>query len=237
MRLREFKPRVVWEISPAHGFSTLVILHALAANDNNATLHSFDVLSHSLSHITPARFPALVPMWKFHHRRASSLLKEDDLSAGVYRLVTGLPPPDYLYLDSKHNLEMATFYTSRFLPAVQRLGRTQVSLHDVYNPMFWTDGSGKRDLRILPNWMPNLEGAMVLDWLAYGFQSDSCNLFTIAPSKIGNAPYHEAVLKVREESGRLQRTALIDPHQGNCPEPTIYFELNCSGSGNKELAP
>mmetsp|Transcript_41703 Transcript_41703/g.109986 ORF Transcript_41703/g.109986 Transcript_41703/m.109986 type:complete len:293 (-) Transcript_41703:423-1301(-) len=228
MRLRELKPRVVWEISPADGFSTLVILHALAANGNNASLHSFDVFSSSQRWITTERFPLLMPIWNFHRRNAATLVTAEGF------LTPDFPPPDYLYLDSKHNIEMATMYTSRLLPAVQQLGHTPISLHDVYNPLFWTDGSGKRDFRVLPNWLPNLEGAMVLDWLAYGFQSDSCNLFTIAPSKVGNTQHHAAVLEIRESRAGMKPAELVDRHHGKCPEPTIYFELNCS-SVSREL--
>lgn len=238
MRLRELKPRVVWEISPADGFSTVVILHALAANSNNATLHSFDLLSASYKFLVGRdRFPLLMPMWNFHKRNAQTLVSPDGILSSKWEGKSRpLPPPDYLYLDSKHNVEMATLYTSRLLPAVMRLGHIPVSLHDVYNPLFWTDGSfnGKRDLRVLPEWLPNLEGAMVLDWLSYGFQSDSCNLFTIAPSKVGNAPHHAAVLEIREARGGLKPTNLFDPHHGKCPEPTIYFELNCSASSSRE---
>lgn len=238
MRLRELKPRVVWEISPADGFSTVVILHALAANSNNATLHSFDLFGSSYKFLVGSdRFPLLMPLWNFHKRNAQTLVSPDGILSSKWEgKLRPLPPPDYLYLDSKHNVEMATLYTSRLLPAVMRLGHIPVSLHDVYNPLFWTDGSfnGKRDLRVLPEWLPNLEGAMVLDWLSYGFQSDSCNLFTIAPSKVGNAPHHAAVLEIREARGGLKPANLFDPHHGKCPEPTIYFELNCSASSSRD---
>jgi hypothetical protein len=224
MRLRETKPRVIWEISPASGFSTQVILHALAANANNATLHSFDILDRALRHsLSPSKNPTLAPLWSFHRGDTKRLVAVDGTLDPAH------PPPDYLFLDSKHNEAMATFYTTRLLPAVQRIGHTYVSLHDVYNPLFWYDGGGpKRDLISFPEWMPNLEGAMVLDWLGYGFQSDSCQLFTIAPSKVGNRPFHEAVLKARESLAGLARDELVDKWEGKCPEPTIYFELNCS---------
>ena len=54
MRVRETKPSLVWEISPASGFSTLVLLHALLANEKEGhlgVLHSFDVLSNAAKHI------------------------------------------------------------------------------------------------------------------------------------------------------------------------------------------
>ena len=43
MRLRDTKPAVVWEISPASGFSTLMLLHALHENGKEGApgrLHS-----------------------------------------------------------------------------------------------------------------------------------------------------------------------------------------------------
>ena len=67
---------------------------------------------------------------------------------------------------------------------------------------------------------------IVLDWLAYPHLSDSCRLFTAAPSKRGNAAAHRAIFASREAAG-IRSDDLLDPHKGQCPEPTIYFELGC----------
>ena len=77
---------------------------------------------------------------------------------------------------------MGVFYTETLLPRLQRW-HTYVSLHDVYNPLFWTDAAPTRDMSIYPPDMPNREGAIVLDWLAYPHLADACGLFTAAPAK------------------------------------------------------
>ena len=51
-------------------------------------------------------------------------------------------------------------------------------------------------------------------------------LFTAAPSKRGNAPYHAAILHKRTMAG-VAPGDLLDPYGGKCPEPTIFFELGC----------
>ena len=56
--------------------------------------------------------------------------------------------------------------------------------------------------------------------------ADSCRLFTAAPSKRGNAPYHAAILHKRTMAG-VSPDNLLDPYGGKCPEPTIFFELGC----------
>ena len=217
MRLRETNPSVVWEISPASGFMTLTILHALSANGNNASLHSFDVLPHV--RILEPQFRDLTRQWRFHHMDARKLVGPGG------SLALPIPPPDYLCLDSKHTEIMGTFYISSLLPAVQRHGHVHVSLHDVYNPLFWTDRI-KRDFQHHPRWMPNLEGAMVLDWLA--FRADACRLFTPAPSKLGNQQNFAAIMEVREALGKLRPLDLVDRWKGSCPDSTVYFELNCT---------
>jgi len=97
------------------------------------------------------------------------------------------------------------------------------------NPLFWTDVHPTRNLTAHPPEMPNLEGGIVLDWLAYPHLADACRLFTASPAKRGNAPYHQEIMRARARAG-FQPHNLLDPHNGSCPEPTIYFELGCSRS-------
>ena len=47
LRLRYHKPKLVYKISPIHGFSTTAILLALQKN-NRGTLHRFDLHKNSL---------------------------------------------------------------------------------------------------------------------------------------------------------------------------------------------
>lgn len=71
----------------------------------------------------------------------------------------------------------------------------------------------------------------VLDWLAYPHLADTCRLFTAAPSKRGNTPYHAAIVRSRLQAG-FDADSLLDRRNGTCPEPTIYFELGCSSMRN-----
>ena len=121
---------------------------------------------------------------------------------------------------------MGVFYTETLLPRLQRW-HTYVSLHDVYNPLFWTDAAPTRDMSIYPPDMPNREGAIVLDWLAYPHLADACGLFTAAPAKRGNEPFHRTIYGLRGRAG-IGADDLLDPHHGRCPEPTVWFELGCT---------
>ena len=214
MRLRETRPRIVWEISPMHGFTSLMILSALQKNNNSAHLHSFDRHIEAKQFLTNEYYPTLRPMWSLH---------QGDVSSS--RSLLSKAKPDYLFLDSWHSEGMGSFYVDTLLPHLQTR-HTFVSLHDVYNPLFWTDEKPQRDLDKHPGFMPNLEGGIVLDWLAYPHLSDSCRLFTAAPSKRGNAAAHKAIFASREAAG-IKSDDLLDPHKGKCPEPTIWFEIGC----------
>ena len=245
MRLRRARPKLVWEISPADGFSTLVILSALKANNNGARLHSFDRHAEVASHLSAERYPSLHPLWTFHqgdvYMQATALMRHgrarqqrsQNRSAVTTRgpswpLQTLAARPDYLYLDSWHSQQMGAFYVDNLLPAVQQ-AHTYVSLHDVYNPLFWTDDAPNRSLVTYPSDIPNLEGSMVLDWLVYPHLADACRLFTAAPSKRGNRKHHVEILRLRAAAG-LGPEELLDPYRGACPEPTIFFELGCSAA-------
>lgn len=235
MRLRRTRPRVVWEISPMHGFTTVMILSALARNNNSAKLHSFDRHGGVKRFLTKSRYPALTPLWVFHlgdvrQLVAKALRSGDQRSEPLFELA---PRPNYLFLDSWHSEEMGVFYTETLLPRLQRW-HTHVSLHDVYNPLFWTDEAPKRDLSLYPSDMPNYEGQIVLDWLAYPHLADACALFTASPAKRGNAPFHAAIVRRRAGVG-IAPTELLDPHKGACPEPTIYFELGCTAGVAREV--
>lgn len=103
----------------------------------------------------------------------------------------------------------------------------------MYNPLFWTDDHYDRNLSVYPPDMPNLEGGIVLDWLAYPHAADSCNLFTAAPSKHGNLAPNGMIWRLRAGAGlpehlRLDPIAERASRHGTCPEPTIWFELGCS---------
>ena len=157
LRLRTTRPRVVWEISPLHGFTTMMILTALHLNNNSARLHSFDRHGGALVHVTASKYPHLFPLWTFHMgdvaqrielaaaKSAGNAHSAGDVESGAlgrgdaFFTHVGAPRPEYLFLDSYHSAQMGTLYVDHLLPAVQSV-HTYVSLHDVYNPLFWTDG-------------------------------------------------------------------------------------------------
>ena len=212
MRLRYVKPKVVWEISPSHGFSTLVILSALLANENGAMLYSFDVQDISTKYLSAPEFQPLTKKWR---------LIEGDVRDNVFLPGGDLKfaRPDYLFLDSFHSATFGKFYVTALLPEIQR-AHTYVSLHDVYNPSFWSDEKSGRDIAVYPAFLPNEEGIVVLDWLNYRYLSDACNLYTFAPSKLSNAPFLSSLLTLRKKAG-------IPHFESSAVESTIFFELGC----------
>ena len=66
MRVRMAKPRVMWEISPLHGFTTIMLLTALHRNNNSAHLHSFDRHAGAKVYVTRSKYPRLMRHWTFH---------------------------------------------------------------------------------------------------------------------------------------------------------------------------
>ena len=213
IRLRRVRPKVVWEISPSHGFSTLVILSALLANEDGAMLYSFDVQDVSSKYLSAPEFRHLTKFWQ---------LIEGDVRDNIF-LPSGdfkFARPDYLFLDSFHSATFGKFYVTTLLPEVQK-AHTHVSLHDVYNPSFWSDEKTGRDTAVYPEILPNEEGIVILDWLNYRYLSDACNLYTFAPSKLSNAHYFSSLLTLRKK-------AEISEIESSAVESTIFFELGCS---------
>lgn len=113
LRIREFKPETVVEFSPASGWSTSWILHAL--KDNGAgTLYSYDLVD-SASGIIP---PALAHgRWVFH---------KGDVKTN---LATLAPPIEYLFIDSDHRGDFARWYIADIFPRLAP--HTPVSAHDI----------------------------------------------------------------------------------------------------------
>jgi hypothetical protein len=147
LRLRNMKPKTVWEISPSQGFSTIWILHALKMNNNGAVLHSFDRLNLAEG-LIPAEFrEPNGPKWKLHVGKVAETYKP------VLNRGNG-STPDYLYLDSFHSREFALFYMNLMTEVVAvrtqkgMRGRVGVSVHDAYHPSFWTDRYEGRNLRV-----------------------------------------------------------------------------------------
>jgi predicted O-methyltransferase YrrM len=133
LRIRESKPAVVVEISPASGWSTSWILHALKDN-GSGVLHSYDLVNDSIG-IIPLQLAG--NRWQFHQ-------------GDVTQLVNQLPPSvDYLFIDSDHSEEFAHWYIKKVFPMYAT--GTKVSVHDILK---WAHepGWGKESL-VLCSWL------------------------------------------------------------------------------------
>jgi hypothetical protein len=154
LRVRDWKPKHVFEMSPAFGYSTVWILLALRDNNNGATLHSFDI-----------------------HDFASAMVPPE-LSRGVWTLVVGnafdtmhnpeYPKFDYYFLDSDHSYNFARVYCEKILDQINRSVPTPISVHDIYyGPAAQT--------------LPSEEGIAVIEYLALSNRVQ--NVFTTSIGK------------------------------------------------------
>jgi hypothetical protein len=198
----------VWEISAHHGYSTMWILSALRDN-GHGRLVSFDIMENASKNIPDA----LRSRWKF-------VLGDIKQTMPQQRDTDGLP--DYLFLDAGHSAAFGRFWTDSLLPQLR--GHAYVSLHGVFNFQFWTDAKPERDLNVYPEWMPNEEGIVVLQWLALHAQQQ-CNLHSISPT-------FDAALNARFKAMRIETMGPtgvydFDLRQRRESDSTIFFELNC----------
>ena len=227
MRIRHFKPKLVWEISPSHGYSTLWLAEALLKNNNGARLISFDK-SRSLKEEWVQDAWTKVN-WEFRFGDVRETYKHE-----IQERV-----PDYVFLDSYHSAEFGNFYIHTLFQDLRRYAirgkKIYISLHDVYNPSFWTDGKDI-DLRKranLPDWLANEEGQVILDWLLY-HNNEACCPWTVAPSH--NKTFTLEILTRRDNA--IKNHVLVQPKSLrqkwlSIPSlllennPTLYFTLLC----------
>ncbi|KXS19237.1 hypothetical protein M427DRAFT_53191 [Gonapodya prolifera JEL478] len=232
LRIREAKPKVVWEISPADGFSTFWIISALKANGNGAILYSFDLANDPTQHL-PLEMQKSID-WRF---------KKGDFHKQIDNVLAETPEhsPNYIFLDSYHSKDFAQYYTTELF-RMWPDKHIHISLHDVYNPSFWNDNIQGRDLNVHPPWMPNEEGLAVLDWLVYQLPSTYptpwqsrgvlpvCNLFTLASARFPRlfkrfVAMRSAVLgDEHRHSVRPGEPPMDVAGMGN---PTLYWEMGC----------
>lgn len=218
LRIRSLKPKTIWEISPSHGYSTLWICEAVAKNANNGVVLSFDIEDRIGKHA--------IPEW---YQLANWNLILGD-ARQTYKDYIVKHPPEYIFLDSFHSAEFGEFYKNDFFPNIMHSTiRTHipVSLHDVYNPSFWTDGKdvNLRKRANLPVWMANEEGQVVLDWILY-HPKQACCVFNVAPSH--NRGFVENIVRTRREVLTLvDGTYPIENDEKLLSEnnPTLYFTL------------
>jgi len=131
MRVRMAKPRVMWEISPLHGFTTIMLLTALHRNNNSAHLHSFDRHAGAKVYVTRSKYPRLMRHWTFHELDLMSTVRHAAQVHGNqgHAVLKALAPrPNYVFLDSYHSAAFGALYVDTLLPALQRF-HTYVSLH------------------------------------------------------------------------------------------------------------
>ena len=135
MRVREAQPDVLWEISPHAGYCTVVLLTALKRNGKGAML-SFD-LEDDVSQNLPKELT--------EGGRWQLVVGDFSKTYSAY----GSQRPDYLFLDSMHTADFGRFNTVELFPWLGA-GHLFVSLHDVYNPGFWSDNQLRRDPAVYP---------------------------------------------------------------------------------------
>ncbi len=128
--IRDKKPKVVIEMSPNTGWSTTWILSALRDNRQEGQLWSYD-LHDTSTKLVPVRLSET--RWHFVRGDAKETIAK-------------APEPDYLFIDSDHSEEFATWYVRALFPRV-RPGCI-VSVHDVFTQA-----------------TPSEEGVVVLRWL------------------------------------------------------------------------
>jgi len=216
LRIRDMEPDVVWEISPNHGYSTFWILYALMHN-GHGHLYSFDVLTQSIGNV-----PDFLGVGRWN-------MTVGDVTRTLLNknMFNKYPSPSYLFLDCLHSYQFGrTIMTELFAPLLARENNRSigVSYHDVFNPQFWADGRASRDFKLYPEWMPNEEGIVVLEWLAFRDVQEACRMYTLAKSL--SEYFLNQFLAMRLEIVGDERVWSNTPlDQTN---PMLYFELACT---------
>lgn len=208
LRLRRFKPNVVWEISPSHGFSTTAILLALRAN-GRGHLHSFDVYANSRRCVDPG----LQAGWTFHRKDVTTA------SWGHRKL------PDYLWLDSLHNEKMGNFYVTRLLPLFKAAGVPLIGqLHDVFHPLMWYDEGPPRSFETYPKYLPTLEGSIFFSWYVLQHDDSMRRAYTLSADTLSHNPQLGMYLKRRSQWISNRTGVFVGPRNTEI-DCTVWFEV------------
>lgn len=208
--IRKLRPNVVWEISPAHGYSTTAILMALERN-GHGMLYSFDVMDSSRQNV-PLRL----------HTRWELVLGDALYTVLSSTDIPAYPKPEFLLLDSVHSREFGEFYVNRLLPSISSTMLTHVALHDVYNPTLHGDNCSQEDSC---KHQPSIEGLVVVDWLAFTHLSKACNVWTPSPFKRANSGFHSDMLIKRRTFGLGDTQGARNNVNGS--NPSIFFSIGC----------
>ncbi len=73
----------------------------------------------------------------------------------------------------------------------------------------------------LPEWMPNEEGMVILDWMVYN--DHACHIYTAAKSRWPSTYKHLVSMRNMIMGDDVERDYVL-PYDAN---PTLFFELNC----------
>eukprot|EP00939_MAST-03C_sp_MAST-3C-sp1_P002354 g2354.t1 len=126
LRIRAFKPRRVFELSPFHGFSTFWILSALRDN-GFGTLHSYDITDNVVKH---GNIPNdLVFLDKSRSERRWFFTQGDarDILGGLSDKEVQF---DYLFIDSLHTADFAKMYLRDVFS--RQTSKLRGSIHDCF---------------------------------------------------------------------------------------------------------
>ena len=208
MRIREKKPRLLFDISPRTGYSTLFLLTALTRN-GLGKVYSFDKSNISLT-LLPASFISNESLYTFVHGDVRKTLP-------VIMATTGAPDYAYLELDSMHSTVFGRFFQQNLIEKMPP--GALVSQHDVFHNEFWSDLVRGRDLVAHPPDHPTEEGAVILRWLAMSGRGK--NVFTLSAGP--KSPHHGWACSAREKYLAIHNT----------PRPGELHELDGTGCGNQ----
>jgi predicted O-methyltransferase YrrM len=161
--IREYRPVTVLEISPASGWSTSWILHALKDNDQG-TLYSYDLVESSI-HIIPKWLSE--GRWKFF---------QGDVTKNMALLPAKV---DYFFIDSDHSAEFAHWYIDKLFPLYKK--GIRISAHDILK---WAHepGWGEESL-VLCSWLAK-KGARCMT-ASRAMKKKGYNAITAARRKLG----------------------------------------------------
>ena len=247
MRVREKRPDSVFELGPACGWSSLMILTALSHN-GHGKLSSFDI---------EKKAPVILQRMNSH----SSLLRYWNFIEGpiqetynLHKLVQW----GFVYIDALHENHFATWYIENVLKPITLRDCNDVvpvQIHDIWNPFMIPGGYysclrnsfdlgqieeerkcmsdltkeiiqkdlGKMDHSCYSNQMfgPEAlsgEGASLVQFLA--FIDTPKHVFTISPFK--NLGLFERIEAARK------KLHLIRAPKVNIYNPSIFFDLTCA---------
>jgi len=211
LRLRATKPDIVWECSPAHGYSSFWILSALKDN-GMGHLHSFGLDKVNIVYGFMMDFPDLRKLWTYHQGDVFRTLETYDFNRDAQN---DLPLPSYVYWDALHGYDFGYKYGSRILRKLTK--HTYVSLHDIYRDGWSSSTKLEREEIMKKPLEPMPEGKGLLDALTSKPQAQLCRSFTASRNFHQSDGFHDKLLALHDK--------YVSP-VGDSLASTLYFELN-----------